>query len=811
MVESPHFHSFLHGLKTGTSIDRRTNETLHPDFCKTKIDKRNKPVSVHDMNATSNNAYWIKAKNIGPIIKLDCSLTKNPQNIIFATNGIGKSFLSRAFRSEKTSQIMSTEALHDSLNSQEATDNLGFFEFGKGEDSILEIQLKADKDVNIKRDENTKFHVFTSDFVDQELRTRGYNDIDGDIDHEIIVGIENAELDELDAVLQTTRENKDLLWEDIQSLFTSQKTELQSHFSIRNNLGAFKQLSPSQIFSPPLKEVNEESLDSLKTKFDVLSQAPDDLSPPSPIDEIIVPYDLSKINEVLETAFVNQEAFDSIRADFSQNSDFFQIGVDYTDEKFCYLCKQSLSNEAQELFALYGAYLNDKTVTTQRFLKAQKEKLRELSTQISKIIATHNERNAEYLTTSNFFPSTKNSSLKSPEEVANSAIEKVNLFIGLLQKKSEDLTQKVSPLNQSEISTLFENINEIIRVNNLKIADLKKTIDNKSKERLKLQNNACKALLHKITEFKAADIENYIALEKKESDLNEEVSKLTLTSGNTVAAKLKVADTFSKLIYYMFGEKYTFNAEEFTIRLGESEIGRGGNATFSDGEKSVIAFCYFIAQMHLLVETVSDYEKIFLIIDDPMTSLSNNYIFSVTSLLKGIRIHDGEIHVSSTIGRRPRKLILTHNDYFFNVIAGNNVVKNGSHFELSSEGPQHHLRKQSDFLSPHSSHLKTVYLVANGTNPPDFQTPNSIRSVIEGIWRFCQNDQDSLTAFLTFAAEKHGIEIKSSLINQLSHTVNYLDISFVESDIVNACVDAINIVDVFAAGQTIALNKQYSN
>lgn len=50
------------------------------------------------MNTTAKPNFTISATYLGPIFSLDGELSKNAQNLIFARNGTGKSFLSRAFR-----------------------------------------------------------------------------------------------------------------------------------------------------------------------------------------------------------------------------------------------------------------------------------------------------------------------------------------------------------------------------------------------------------------------------------------------------------------------------------------------------------------------------------------------------------------------------------------------------------------------------------------------------------------------------------------------------------------------------------------
>ena len=50
----------------------------------------------------------------------------------------------------------------------------------------------------------------------------------------------------------------------------------------------------------------------------------------------------------------------------------------------------------------------------------------------------------------------------------------------------------------------------------------------------------------------------------------------------------------------------------------------------SDGEKSILAFCFFLANIHGVVENESDYNRLFLVIDDPVSSMDFNYVYNVS-------------------------------------------------------------------------------------------------------------------------------------------------------------------------------------
>ena len=50
------------------------------------------------MSTLPKPTFLISANFLGPVLSLDGELTNKAQNLVFARNGIGKSFLSRAFR-----------------------------------------------------------------------------------------------------------------------------------------------------------------------------------------------------------------------------------------------------------------------------------------------------------------------------------------------------------------------------------------------------------------------------------------------------------------------------------------------------------------------------------------------------------------------------------------------------------------------------------------------------------------------------------------------------------------------------------------
>ena len=132
-----------------------------------------------------------------------------------------------------------------------------------------------------------------------------------------------------------------------------------------------------------------------------------------------------------------------------------------------------------------------------------------------------------------------------------------------------------------------------------------------------------------------------------------------------------------------------FDKELFILKRGDQEMARGPHRTLSDGEKTAIAFCYFVACVHLKVKANSDYKKLFLVFDDPVTSMSYDFVFSIAQALKNLSVSkQGEVSINPSVidgnkKLRPNLLILTHSSYFFNISFTNRVVPESAAFAFT--------------------------------------------------------------------------------------------------------------------------------
>ena len=79
----------------------------------------------------------------------------------------------------------------------------------------------------------------------------------------------------------------------------------------------------------------------------------------------------------------------------------------------------------------------------------------------------------------------------------------------------------------------------------------------------------------------------------------------------------------------------------------------GPQRTLSDGEKTAIAFCFFVSAVHRKVEANTDYKNLFLVFDDPVNSMSYDFVFAIAQILKNLNISDEGVvfHQSGYNGR----------------------------------------------------------------------------------------------------------------------------------------------------------------
>lgn len=760
----------------------------------------------------------LSASYLGPVFSLEGRLTKRAQNLIFARNGTGKSFLSRALRYlDLHGQSKDISDAVVSLVSDEAPEGVASFSIYRGQKELGKIDLNKRTGEARASTDGIIFHVFSEDFVHTELREREYK-IDGEIENQITVDSSNIEIDAAQAELAVAEEK----WRDAELVFR-QKFEdeksktLNLKAAINKRLKEYAELTDERLLAAYSEKPGppERGLGELLKDLDRLKALPAEPALPGILaEEIALKFDLSELEDALARRTSPSSVSESVKAKIDAHHGFYETGtriIQEGDRSSCPFCEQSIADVSpRSVIDAYVAYFEAEEERHKSELRSFFRQVQEVGVELGEIEARLARQKTRFDNLKGFIPSKKALELDLGERELAAAQDAVSQIKKAIEQKANALADPKQLPGSNLISALSE-ISAVISGNNEASTDLARSIERVDEERKSLQRLACKVFEQEFTLSSWGEIATLRALQ---GDVREKSDKLLRLEKNnpTKAARERVADTFELLLREFFADKYVFDKENFILKRGALNMERGVHRTLSDGEKTAIAFCYFVACAHRKVNLSSDYGKLLFVFDDPVTSMSYDYIFSIAQTLKNLSVSNkGDISINPDIiyknkALRPELLLLTHSSYFFNICRSNRVVAPEATFSLRSAGACHQLERLQNYVAPFEQQLDHVYRVANG-DAPDHGTGNAIRSVLEAIGRFCRPDTQDLQRFVAFLSGEEGLPIKSVLINSLSHGT-YYDETPSPDDITLACQETMAVVERYAVGHLLVAKRR---
>lgn len=772
------------------------------------------------MSTPPKSTYKIHAQYIGPIMSLTGELSWKQQNLIFARNGTGKSFLSRALRHlDQHGQENELPDAASQLVSDESIDGQGRFTISLGTDELGALDLlrsanKASATVAV----DTVFHVFNDEFVHEQLREKSY-ELDGNIEHEIAVDKENIQINLAKEAVSSAQQDEATGYDALNQSFNSDKdANLRNRANINRQLKEYKDLSLGALLTnhQAKPDLNGQSIALLVSELDKLKSIPSDPIYPETIDPLEEsPLAFKELEHSLQRVTSPSTVAYAIKERIERHHDFYETGTSLIKEnggEKCPLCEQDIrSGDPKAVIDAYVAYFDDEEQRHKQELRSFSKRLQTIRDHVETTGRKIARQRKTFDDLKAFVPSMRSIELtpcSSEIDFAMAVIESTQQAISA----KIDALSLASTLGDQDLSRAIEKLNIAIEENSQKAAALKKSVEQSDDERLALQRSACQIFEKEFAISHWQDLVELRALQQAAKDRTTELEDIERSNPST-QAKERVADTFELLLREFFSEKYRFDRSRFVLTRGENEMTRGTNQTLSDGEKTAIAFCYFIACAHLKVKTNRDYLKLFLVFDDPVTSMSFDFIYAIAQTLKNMSVSDaGEISVNPSVRdggghKRPRLLVLTHSSYFFNICVTNRVIAEIATFSLSNEGATHTVARLDQYVAPFQQQLKDIFEISEGRKSPDHSTGNAVRSVLEAVGRFCRPDKtDSLTNFITFLAGEDGIQLRSVLINNLSHGTFY-DESPQPDDLRLACKETVQVVERYARGQIEMLKK----
>ena len=312
------------------------------------------------------------------------------------------------------------------------------------------------------------------------------------------------------------------------------------------------------------------------------------------------------------------------------------------------------------------------------------------------------------------------------------------------QRLAEKQKESSRPVTLDSLGNILDKISELIVAANTKIDENNRIVSNLKSEKATLTAQIWKFVISEL----ATDITEYtekrIALDRAITSIN---SQISAKKGEKITREAKLRELekqTTSIIPTRDGINRlldTFGFKSFKLDLGDDqntyklvrEDGSDAKNTLSEGERNFLTFLYFY---HFLKgsqsETGIDNDKI-VVIDDPISSLDNDVLFIVSTLIREL-IQD----VRNKSGSIRQIFILTHNIYFHKEVTFNRKRKNGALLEetfwlVKKTGKVSSVEKQTD--NPIKTSYELLWDEVRQETRNNATIQNTLRRILENYFK----------------------------------------------------------------------------
>lgn len=742
----------------------------------------------------STNLTWnIALKGFGLFSEqLNANLGLSGSKVaIYAGNGQGKTCISRLFRAVDAD---CATTVNETIINRAATSGEFKFSFSGRDKASGSLDIKKTRGQNtvIEDDTGYLFHVFNTDYVRDNLQSQHYA-LNGDAFSGYIVGRENIDVSDkkkrLDDLGKKGRQKRDA----IDDAVTQAQSELKGYKLSRFN--EYKELTTENILG---LENRANCYNAALTKYNALKNLPDDIPKLSGLAFDDSMLSLDDIEKILATSYTRESFAEGFSKSMRHKRVFIEQGLAFMrDAKAndCPFCGRSFDNSALQLIHMYEGYLKGQEARTIAAIDDQIKTLREF-------LCTYESFRLDYQTRTARFDSLKNAFGNVAQEAPSDVPEYDDIKIAvdaindILNQKKEDISVVLSSDGIASLQTLLNSARDAVTGVEQIFQRFDKSANHSSQELTAAKKGLCTERKFKVRNECDEFILDHAKILKQYRELEAEIKDAE--SKGRRSKRQVVADMLAKLVHNVFGAKYVFDPDGFTISLGDEKLGDDAEDIMSDGEKFVLAFCHYVASTWNLLESDDDANKLFFVIDDPISSLDYSYVYSVVQIIRDLNVlfdESGKLRV--------RFFLLTHNSAFFNMLARNKIASDlytlhgGNISECSKR-----------YITPYSEHLQDLYNIAIGNCGPTHTTGNSIRQVIETLWRFDNPAASDLLHYLSGdeCSDLRECEYIYTVCNDQSHGASIFDRDQPPDDntVKRACSAVLNHLQDRYPGQLIA-------
>lgn len=731
--------------------------------------------------------WRLKLKGFGPFdTQLDWSMSAGSAKVaVYAGNGQGKSTISRLFRLVESPQ---TPCPRD-LITRGATKGTFSFTVVGGSSSLGPLEI--DSCTGVDNQLGYLFHVFNSDYVRDNLQNRSYSP-SGDIEG-YIVGKSNIDLSnerqKLDDIRQRGVDARDALARALED----SKSDLVGLGAGR--VKEFQSLNVDLLMNRP---VEEDCYPDKIGQLRAVSELPDDVQAPDRLHFNYSSLDLDQLESLLERPYSKANFAEAFLEKVRRDAEFIKAGMRIQDGDRCPFCGRRYDEEARSLIGQYDSYLKDQEAAIIAALKENREQLSHLTDEYARLEAQMLRSAASYDGLKVGFDVLAEEELPALITTTDfSAV--VDAVIKEINSKIEDIARPIPTDAVSRLRGLLETCQLRLGDANGLIDKLASSLGKTKSRKTALRKEVCIELGKRIRREQRGAFEEIANLRAEYRLLGEELK--SKEAHNKRSKKDAVAQLMVGLLNNVFGNRYVFDAADFSIRFKGEALGESADSVLSDGEKAALAFCFYIASTWELINEEDDRNKLFFVIDDPISSMDFNYVYSIMQIIKGLKETFGLNH--------PRILLLTHNVAFFNMVMGTKTLNEawmldgGVMTEVNNE-----------LLAPYAAYLRAINQVANGATP-DHTTGNSIRQVLETLMHFEDPSLGTLGNYLEsdYGGKLNEVAYLHMVCNDQSHgtrTYGYAQPPMDNSTIRLACSAVIQHIRERYPGQLVTAGVESS-
>lgn len=702
--------------------------------------------------------------------------------------------------------ITKIEIKNTATYQNETLDNLNKINFiygnnGSGKTTITriinnEIQYPSCK-VHWKNNQKLEPVVYNSDFIEDNFGTF-QNEVKGiftlgkeEVETKQNIKVEKDTLNQLnDDLGQNSKDAEDNNQAkiDLQTKYTKEFWKIKQNFDKEKspllNLITGAKGSKEIFFEKVLKQ-SKHNTAVLETKATLEEAAKKCfVSSLEPINTLSI-IDFSQIekleqNQILGKPIIGKEDIDiAALIKVLNNSDWVKAGTKYLSYSSgkCPFCQQELPAKYEEKLNEYfdETYENDKNSVFQ------------LKNNYTSSFDVLIRRIQDILSLS--YEQIKHDEI---QENLNKLKRKRDANLVVINKKLENLSQKFSldsVLSEcNEINFLIESSNSEIEKHNEFIKNVKtekKALEPKVWKyicnELKLQIDAYNNRKYEIDERSRQ-------LEKTKAQKEDLKRKHELKLSDLESQQISVKPTLERINKLLAD----FNFTGFKLELGEDEYsykivrldGTAVERTLSEGEKSFVTFLYFYNLLNGSQSSSGVVNNRIVVIDDPVSSLDNDILFIVSTLIR-MMFHQ----VDTNTGSIKQFFLFSHNTYFFNEVTYHNgYVKNYAYYvvkkhnnisQIINKGKDNPISSSYELLWGEIRNAKQNLLNAN-----IITIQNSMRRILEYYFQFLGGIDIKNLHKNIILKNKSDISIYRSLmswVNSGSHST-FDDCFYVEND-----------------------------